>query len=440
MRTVRGMAEARRMLLESRGLDLESVPESIAQRIADIFGEPLAPAEVVDRIVSQVRGGGDRMLRELTEILDGQTPDSFEVSQSEIRAAADAVPVELMEALRSAAERIEKFHRMSMPTGWHDSEEGYGSLIRAIERVGIYVPGGTAPYPSTVLMTTIPAKVAGVGQISICTPAARGSDLPDPTVLAASLVAGVHRVFAVGGAQAVAALAYGTETIPRVDMICGPGNLFVSLAKRRVYGDVGIDGVYGPTETLIMADESANATLCAADLLAQAEHDEMATPVLVTTSSSLAGRVAGEWRNRVQRLERSATATAAMENRGTIALVESLDEAVELCNAFAPEHASLSVVDPESVLPMLRNVGMVFVGEHSHEVLGDYAAGPSHVMPTAGTARFASGLGVHSFIKHVPVVALEPEKSSELGHIASIIGRAEGLTAHAEAAEVRQEL
>ncbi len=440
MRTVRGIAEARRVLLANRGLDLESVPDSIARGIVDMFGEPLTPAQVVDRIVSRVRRGGDRAVREFAEILDGRTPDWLEVSESDIRAAADTIPVELMEALRTAAERVENYHRMSLPTGWHDSEEGYGSLIRAIERVGIYVPGGTAPYPSTVLMTAIPARVAGVEQIAICTPTSRGSDLPDPAVLAASQVAGVHRVFAVGGAQAVAALAYGTETIPRVDMICGPGNLFVTLAKRRVYGDVGIDGLYGPTETLIVADESANATLCAADLLAQAEHDEMATPVLVTTSASLAGRVAGEWRTRIQRLDRGAIATAAMENRGTIALVETLDEAVELCNAFAPEHASLSVVEPESVLPMLRNVGMVFVGEHSHEVLGDYAAGPSHVMPTAGTARFASGLGVHSFIRHVPVVAMEPEKSSELGLIASIIGRAEGLTAHAEAAEVRQEL
>ena len=434
------MAEARRTLLENRGLDLEAVPEALAAGIAERFGEHLTPAEVVDRIVSQVRRKGDTALRQLTEMLDGRVPGPLEVSRSDIRAAVDTVPMEVMEAFRTAAKRIEDFHRLSLPLEWRDPEEGYGSLVRAIERVGIYVPGGTAPYPSTVLMTAIPAKVAGVEQIAICTPAARGSDLPHPTVLAASELAGASRVFIVGGAQAVAALAYGTETIPKVDLVCGPGNLFVALAKRRVYGDVGIDGLYGPTETLIIADDSANATVCAADLLAQAEHDELATPVLVTTSESLATLVASEWRNRVRHLERGTTAAAAMEDRGTIVLVENMDEAVELCNAFAPEHASLSVVDAENILPRLRNVGMIFVGEQSHEVLGDYAAGPSHVMPTAGTARFASGLGVHSFIKHVPVVALEAEKSSELGRIASIIGRAEGLTGHAEAAEVREEL
>ena len=440
MRTAFGLPEALRALLDGRGLDLESVPEGLAAGIAERFGEPLTPSEVVERIVGRVRREGDLAVRELSVMLDGRAPDPMQVPRDALRAAAAAVPAELIGALRTAAGRVEAYHLRSMPAGWHDAEEGYGSLVRPVGRAGVYVPGGTAPYPSTVLMTAVPARVAGVGEIVVCTPPAPGSDLPSPAVLAACEVAGVDRVYAVGGAQAVAAMAYGTETIPRVDLVCGPGNLFVALAKRRVYGDVGIDGLYGPTETLIIADESASPALCAADLLAQAEHDELATPVLVTTSADLAAAVSAEWRERARRLERGAIASAAMEERGVIAIVDSLDEAVELCNAFAPEHASLAVREPGPLLDRLSTVGMVFVGERSHEVLGDYVAGPSHVMPTAGTARFASGLGVHSFIRHVPVVALGDEKSSELGRIASIIGRAEGLTAHAEAARVRDEL
>ena len=440
MRIVRGAAEARRALLRGRGLDLESVPAALAAGIAEKFGEPLTPVQVVERIVAAVRRDGDRAVREFAAMLDGRAPDPMQVPRAAVEEVAADAPADLMDALRTAAGRIEGFHRRSMPAGWHDPAEGYGSVVRPVGRAGMYVPGGTAPYPSTVLMTAVPAAVAGVGETVVCTPPAPGSDLPHPTVLAACSVAGVDRVFAVGGAQAVAAMAYGTETVPRVDLVCGPGNLFVALAKRRVYGDVGIDGLYGPTETLIIADESASPVLCAADLLAQAEHDELATPVLVTTSAALAAAVDAEWRDRARRLDRGAIAAAAMESRGVAAVVDTLEEAADLCNAFAPEHASLAVVDPEALLGRLSSVGMVFLGERSHEVLGDYVAGPSHVMPTAGTARFASGLGVHSFLRHVPVVALGDEKSSELGRIASIIGRAEGLTAHAEAAEVRDEL
>ncbi len=440
MKTVYGIDDARRALLHGRGLDLENVPPALAAGIERRFGEPLTPTQVVDRIVSRVKADGDEAVRELTELIDGRAPERIEVPRSVIDAAMGNLPTELVEALTTAAQRVEGFHRRAMPSEWRDPEEGYGSLIRPLGRVGVYVPGGTAPYPSTVLMAAIPARVAGVDEVVVCTPPEPGSDLPHPTVLAAASIAGVDRVFAVGGAQAVAAMAYGTGTVPRVDLICGPGNLFVTIAKRKVYGSVGIDGLYGPTETLVIADGAANPTLVAADLLAQAEHDELAMPVLVTTSEELARKVSAEWRTRVTRLERSAIATASMEGRGVIAVVDSLAEAVELSNAFAPEHVSLAVEDPEAYVASIKNAGMVFVGERSHEVLGDYAAGPSHVMPTAGTARFGSGLGVHSFIKHVPVVAMDAEKSSELGRIASIIGRAEGLTAHAEAAEAREEL
>ncbi len=440
MKTVFGLHAARRALLDGRGLGLENVPEALADGIEQRFGEPLTPAQVVERIVARVKADGDTAVRELTELLDGQAPEHIEVAQPEIDTAVEKVSRELVEALTIAAGRIEAFHRRTMPTEWRDSEEGYGSLVRPIGRAGVYVPGGTAPYPSTVLMAALPARVAGVDEVVVCTPPERGSDLPHPAVLAAVAIAGVDRVFAIGGAQAVAAMAYGTETVPRVDLICGPGNLFITLAKRQVFGTVGVDGLYGPTETLIIADGSANPTLVAADLLAQAEHDELATPVLITTAYELATAVSPEWWLRAARLERDAIAIASMKGCGIIAVVESLADAVELSNAFAPEHVSLAVEDPESLLPAVTNAGMVFVGERSHEVLGDYAAGPSHVMPTAGTARFGSGLGVHSFIKHVPVVAMDAEKSSELGRFASIIGRAEGLTAHAEAAEAREEI
>ena len=439
MKIVYGMDAARQALLGSRGLGLTDAPDELADGTEQRFGERLTPAQVVERIVTRVRADGDAAVREFTDLIDGRSPKNIEVPGSQIDAALAEAPADLVGALRIAAERIEKFHRRAMPAEWRDPEEGYGSLVRPIDRVGVYVPGGTAPYPSTVLMAAIPARVAGVGEIVICTPPESGSDLPHGSVLAAASIASVDRVFAIGGAQAVAAMAYGTETVPKVDLICGPGNLFVTLAKRLVYGDVGIDGLYGPTETLIIADDLANPTFVAADLLAQAEHDELATPALLTTSAELAKTVSAEWRLRADKLERGAIATASMEGRGIIAVVQSLNDAVEISNAFAPEHVSLAIDDPESLVPAITSAGMVFVGERSHEVLGDYAAGPSHVMPTSGTARFGSGLGVHSFIKHVPVVAMDVEKSSELGRVASIIGRAEGLTGHAQAAEARDE-
>jgi histidinol dehydrogenase len=288
-------------------------------------------------------------------------------------------------------------------------------------------------------MTAIPAKVAGVSEVIVCTPAREGG-MPHPVVLVAADIAGVDRVFRIGGAQAIAAMAYGTETVPRVDMICGPGNIFVTLAKKLLFGEVGIDGLYGPTETVVVADESANPTLCAADLLAQAEHDPLARPVLITTSASLAAAVEKEARTRLERLERASIAKAAMEEQGCIAIVSSLEEALELANQFAPEHISLMVKEPWAFVGQVRNAGAVFLGEFSHEVLGDYVAGPSHVMPTGGTARFSSGLGVHSFVKVSPVTALDRATASELSRAAALIARAEGLTAHAEAAEVREEL
>ena len=439
MRVVRGLAEGMAALCAERGLDLERVPPSVQAKTEEVFGAPLTPAQAVERILTDVRERGDQAVRELSLKLDGFLPAETEVSSSSIKAAYDTVPETVIDALKTSAGRIRKFHEICLPRGWMDFSEGYGQVIRPVARVGAYIPGGTACYPSTAMMTTIPAKVAGVSEVVVCSPAREGG-LPDPTVLVAAHIAGADRVFSIGGAQAIAAMAYGTETVPRVDVVCGPGNIFVTLAKKQVFGTVGVDGLYGPTETVIVADETANPTLCAVDLLAQAEHDVLARPVLITTSDKLAEAVEREAGARLEGLERSSIAGEALEHRGCIVIVESVEEALELSNGFAPEHLSLMVRDPWAYVAGVRNAGAIFVGEFSHEVLGDYVAGPSHVMPTGGTARFSSGLGVHSFLKVSPIVALDTAASGRLGRSAALIARAEGLTAHAEAAEVRQEL
>lgn len=439
MRTVRGLENARRILATDRTINLASAPPHVQATTERVFGEPLTPREAVERILSLVRAEGDSALVRLAREIDGVELAAVEVSPKVIKSSYDRVDRKVVSALEASAERVKRYHIAAKPEGWMNFDEGYGALVVACQRVGAYVPGGTAPLPSTVLMSAIPAKVAGVAEVLVCTPSGP-SGTPDPITLVASDVAGVDRVFGVGGAQAIGALAYGTETIPAVDMVCGPGNIFVTLAKKQVYGDVGIDGLYGPTETMVLADESANPTLCAADLLAQAEHDVLARPVLVTTSEALAAAVADEIEIRLTRLLRESVARPAIENQGVIAIVDSLPEAVELANWFAPEHLCLMVSDPWSWVGSVRNAGIVFIGEFSHEVLGDYAAGPSHVMPTGGTARFNSGLGVHSFVKTTPIVALPREVSSKLARDAATIARAEGLTAHAEAAEIREEL
>ena len=439
MKIVRGLEDARRVLCEDRGLGLDDMPQSLLAGIADIFGETLTPLQVVERIVSGVRAGGDAAAREFTELIDGAAPDCLEVPRSEISYARNHADSEVVEALEAAAERVGRFHEACLNRGWTDYGAGYGQIVNSVGSAGAYIPGGTALYPSTVLMTAIPAKVAGVEQVVMCTPT-KGGELPHPAVLAAADIAGVDRVFCIGGAQAVAAMAYGTESVPRVDIICGPGNLFVTLAKKLVYGDVGIDGLYGPTETVVIGDGTSNPTLCAVDMLAQAEHDALARPVLITTSERLAESVDAEVTARLERLDRWAIARASTQEQGCIAVVEDMDDALKLANEFAPEHLCLMMQDGWDYLGKVRNAGAVFIGDFSHEVLGDYVAGPSHVMPTAGTARFNSGLGVHSFVKVSPVVALSPETSAAISKAASVLGRAEGLTAHAEAAEIREEL
>jgi histidinol dehydrogenase len=355
----------------------------------------------------------------------------------------DSVSPAQREALKQAAARVEAFHRRQPLTSWFSNDLGgtVGQIIRPIQRVGLYVPGGTAPLPSSVLMSAIPARVAGVKEIVVVTPPNRSLanvDAPvDPIILAACAIANVDEVYLLGGAQAIAALAYGTETIRPVDKIFGPGNLFVTLAKRQVYGVVGIDGLAGPTETVVVADELANPAWVAADLLAQAEHDLLASAILLTPSQTLIEKVQIEVARQVEERSRAEIITASLENRGGAVLTRDLDEAIQLANEYAPEHLGLSVRDPWRWVEKVNNAGGVFMGEHSFEVLGDYLAGPSHVMPTGGSARFASPLNVWDFVKIVSLVALDESTAQAIGPSAATIADAEGLDAHGNAALLR---
>ena len=432
MRIVYGVEQGRALLKRMPGSEAV-VPAAVQERIRQVFGEPLSALDAVRRILADVQQRGDAAVRDYTCRIDGVELDALEVPKERWNAALAELPTPVAGALRTAAERIRRFHEAAMPHDWHDSDQGLGERTVPLERVGLYVPGGTASYPSTVLMDAIPARVAGVGEIVLCTP------WPNEATLAAAAIAGVDRLFQVGGAQAIGAMAFGTESVPRVDKVCGPGNIFVALAKREVYGHVEIDGLYGPTETVVVADETADPVLCAADLLAQAEHDVMASPILLTTSGALAEQVSVEVERQLERLERQAIARAAVEGQGVAVVVDAPEEALELANAYAPEHLCLLLRDPWAYVPLVRHAGGIFLGEHSPEVIGDYVAGPSHTMPTGGTARHGSYLGVHHFLKRIPVVDLTPELFRKLGQAAAILGRTEGLTAHARAVELRLE-
>lgn len=433
MRVLYGKEAALAALTRTPGYEEPQLPQEAAERTARIFGEPLTAAQAAARVVDDVCERGDAAVREWTRRIDGVEPGALEVPLEAWEAAAREIGAELRDALALAARRIRAFHEASMPSEWSDDEAGYGLRLAPLERAGLYVPGGSAAYPSTALMSAIPARVAGVREIIVCSPN------PAPVTLAAALEAGVDRLFAIGGAQAVAAMAFGTKSVPRVDKICGPGNVFVALAKRRVYGRVDIDGLYGPTETMIVADETADAAAAAADLLAQAEHDALASPVLVATNARTMDAVLREVERQAPELERVAIARAALGGQGAAALVESVEEALEVANAFAPEHLCLLVAHADRHVAGVRNAGGVFVGETSPEALGDYTAGPSHVMPTGASARFASSLGVDAFLKRVPVVRLPPAVLREIGPAAAAIARAEGLGGHARAAAMRLE-
>jgi histidinol dehydrogenase len=393
----------------------------------------------VAQIVAGIRRGGDAALRDYTRRIDGVALDSFVVKPEAIEAAYRAASPDLREALHLAAGRIRDFHGREPCGSWleWDNEGGaLGQMVRPLQRVGIYVPGGTASYPSSLLMTAIPAQVAGVAEIVVVTPP-NAQHSSAPAILAASYVAGVERVFLAGGAQAVAVLAYGTESVPRVDKIVGAGGLFVTLAKKQVYGDVGIDGLYGPTETLLIADGVANPALVAADLLAQAEHDPLATALLITPSERLAKMVQTELGRQVKALTRKTIVEDSLRSQGAILVVAGLEEALVLANEYAPEHLCLLVDDPWPLVGKVRNAGGVFVGESSSEALGDYVAGPSHVMPTRGTARFSSPLHVRDFVKVISIFAIAESTALRLAPAAQALARTEGLTAHAAAVAAR---
>lgn len=433
--------EARATLLRRDSLRDLAVPAWLSDSLAALFGEPLTPDEAVRRIIRSVREHGDAALFDWNARIDGADLDALTVPESEIAAALDAIPAGVAEALRYAAGRIRAFHEKQPVTGWVDAarEGSLGQLIRPVDSVGVYVAGGTAPLPSSLLMSAIPAQVAGVREIVVTTPPARGTGAVPPVILAAAAVCGLTKVVRVGGAQAIAALAYGTKSVPRVAKIVGPGNLFVTLAKQQVYGDVGLDGLPGPTETMVIADESADPALAAADLLAQAEHDVLAAAILVTPSRALAERVATEVERRVPALSRATIIAQSLDNRSGAVIVRDLDEAFAVANDYAAEHLCLLVANPWDWVGHVRNAGGVFLGETSFEVLGDYVAGPSHVMPTGGTARFASPLNALDFVKITSLVGLEARAAAELSKVAAVLARAEALTAHAAAAEARSE-
>ena len=433
---IRGAENAENVLTRIDPLDLSSLPESVVARTHQAFGDGVTPAESVVRMLADVKRDGDAAVRRYAKLLDGAELDDFRIPQSELDAASEQVSPELWESLELAAERIRSFHQSTMPGEWMDPAQGLGELVRPLARVGVYAPGGSAAYPSTVLMTVIPARVAGVREIILTTPRA-GSQPLNPAVVAAAKIAGVDAMYQVGGVPAIAALAYGTESIPRVDKICGPGNIFVAYAKKLVQGAVDIDGVFGPTETIILADGGANADFCAADLIAQAEHDPLATAILVTDSEELVASVETQLESQLAAAPRGDVARQALERQGRVVLVDSLDEGVELVNRIAPEHLCLLLREPWGWVDRIHHAGGLFLGEYSPEVMGDYIAGPSHVMPTGGTARFGSALSVHHFLRTMPVVGLSPGDFQNLGPAAVHIANAEGLAGHAGAVQVR---
>lgn len=457
--------QARQTVLRRRNrIAFDEVPEPVRAGIRRVFGEELSSEEAVARILADVRQRGDEALRHWTARIDGLTLDDLDVPPEALAAAYESLPPDLTDALNLAAERIRAFHARQPIPSWTTAEMGgtLGQRVMPLARVGVYVPGGTAPLPSSLLMAVIPARVAGVGEVTVCTPPGREDGRVPDVILAAAHIAGVDRLFRLGGAQAIAALAYGTATVPRVDKIVGAGGLFTTLAKQQVYGQVGLDGLYGPTETVVVADDSANPAWVAADLLAQAEHDVLATAILLTPSRRLAEAVQAEVTRQLNppplvregpgkgspprrggaggevSLSRADVIAASLAGQGGIVLTPDLETAVRLADEFAPEHLCLSVQEPGVWAERIRNAGGLFLGEHSFEVLGDYVAGPSHIMPTGGTARFASPVNVLDFVKIVNVIGLDAQTAARLCPAAAHIARAESLTAHAVAAEQRR--
>lgn len=429
---------AQQSILRRAAWDEWEIPATMLDRNEALFGERIGPDEVVRRILADVRQRGDTAVVEWSERLDRVTPVTLKVSAAQIAAAYQQVDETLVSAMQTAAQRIETFHRRQPALAWsHVDKEGLlGQLVRPIPRVGIYIPGGQAPLFSSLLMTAIPARVAGVPDLIVITPPQRDTGLPHPAVLVAADIAKVDAVYVGGGAQAIGALAFGTATVPKVDKICGPGNIFTTLAKRQVFGMVGIDGLPGPTETVVIADDSANPQMVASDLLAQAEHS-LASAILLTPSRALAEKVQVAVMQQVEELDDTDDLIRALTTTSGIVTTRDLPEAFDLANTYAPEHLCLLVEQPEQYIDRVQNAGGVFLGERSFEVLGDYVAGPSHVMPTGGTARFTSPVNVNDFVKLISVVGLNEAALHAIGPAAQQMAEAEGLLAHAAAVRRR---
>lgn len=397
--------------------------------------------QAVTDIVNDVRIRGDQAVLEYTQRFDGvDVTDASEllVPQERLQAALDAIDPEQRKALQIAADRVRCYHEHQKQDSWQYQEADgtlLGQKITPLDRVGIYVPGGKASYPSSVLMNALPAKVAGVGEVVMVVPTPKGE--VNEMVFAAAAIAQVDKVITIGGAQAVAALAYGTQTVPPVDKIVGPGNIFVATAKRMVFGQVGIDMIAGPSEIMVVCDGDTDPDWIAMDLFSQAEHDEDAQAILVSHNGDFLDKVAASIEKLLPTLERAEIAATSLKNRGALIQVESLDAAVDMINRIAPEHLELSVADPQALLPKIRHAGAIFMGRYTAEAIGDYCAGPNHVLPTSGTARFSSPLGVYDFQKRSSLIMCSADGASELGKTASTLARSESLTAHARSAEYR---
>jgi len=397
--------------------------------------------QTVNDIIDRVKQQGDTALLQLTKQLDRanfKSVANLEVPKQKLQEALEGLCDEKRDALLVAAQRIRQYHEKQKQDSWRYMEADgtlLGQQVTPMDRVGIYVPGGKASYPSSVLMNAIPAKVAGVAEVVMAVPMPNGQ--VNPLVLAAAAVAGVDRVFAIGGAQAIAAMAYGTTLVPKVDKIVGPGNIYVATAKRAVFGICGIDMIAGPSEILVLCDGKTDPDWVAMDLFSQAEHDEQAQSILLCHDEAYLDEVEASLQRLLPTIDRQEIAQTSLQNRGALIKVKDLDEAVAIANRIAPEHLELSVADPEALLPQIRHAGAIFMGRHTAEALGDYCAGPNHVLPTSGTARFSSPLGVYDFQKRSSLIMFSPQGASEMGKVASVLARGEGLDAHARSAEYR---
>lgn len=433
-------ADAIRKLLKKPAFDEVELSPKIREANRTLLGEDLNASQLVDRIVRDVRKEGDQALIRYTNLFDGVDLDAENilVTEEEYRAAEDAADPAIVASLQKAADNIRSYHEEQKASSWM-TYRAHGSILGQVlvplDRVGIYVPGGTAAYPSSVLMNAVPASVAGVSEILMMVPPKNGE--VNPYVLLAAKIAGVSKIYKIGGAQAIAAMAFGTETIPQVDKITGPGNIFVTLAKKAVYGHCDIDMLAGPSEILIVADETANPDYAAADMLSQAEHDVLASSILITPSEEVAEETCAKVEEKLKQLPRETIARTSVERNGLIIVTETMEEAIEYANISAPEHMELLVKEPFALLPRVRHAGAVFLGSYSPEPLGDYFAGPNHVLPTGGTARFYSVLNVETFMKRMSVISYTEAALKEVAPDIIRLAEAEGLQAHANAIRER---